>query len=212
MIQHFERLLLLIAVLLLAYALPWVNAPASGLSFGADDLAEWASLHPAVRAQQPELLTSLFLRLPLVCLAIVVGFLAPRPAFRSVRWWIALVTIGMFVLSSLPPLEFFIEARHDVNYRQQFLMAVLAAGGGLLGLSGWLYRWRIYVAGGALTLGLFSAIIGFLQGYDYLSGYKVSVQIGAGSVFFILLLLTALFDLLLVDKYKRTSNDALMTE
>lgn len=210
MIQHFERFLLLLGVLLLAYALPWVNAPASGLSFGAYDLAEWASLHPAVRAQQPELLTSLFLRFPLACLAIAVGFLAPRPVFRSVRWWIALVAIGMFVLSSLPPLEFFVEARRDVNYRQQFLMAAAAAFGGLLGLSGWLYRWRIHIAGGALLLGLLSAILGFLQGYDYLLDYEVPVQIGAGSVFFILLSLTALLDLLLA--YKRTSTDALMTE
>ena len=60
-------------LLLIAYALPWMMTPTiAGLTNGAYDLAEWTSIHPAVRAD-PLLLTPLLLRLPLVGIAWLAG-------------------------------------------------------------------------------------------------------------------------------------------
>src|SRR5688500_1464361 len=85
-----------------AYRLPWLTNPGSGLSLGAYDLGEWASLHPAVRSGNPALLTTLLLRLPLVCLGLIIsiGFLRGKLGF-------ALLLIVLTGIALLPPLEFF---------------------------------------------------------------------------------------------------------
>ena len=58
---------LFLVVSLIAYILPWVNTRATGLTLGAYDLAEWASLHPA----SIQLLPSLLIRLQLVIITII---------------------------------------------------------------------------------------------------------------------------------------------
>ncbi len=74
------RFWLLIAVMLVCYALPWVINPGVSLTLGGYDLGEWASLHEAVRGEQPPLLTSFLLRLPLALVAVLIGWGAqPHP-------------------------------------------------------------------------------------------------------------------------------------
>ncbi|MFN8529394.1 MAG: hypothetical protein U0670_12340 [Anaerolineae bacterium] len=53
---------------LIGYFSAWVVNPGVALTLHAFDLAEWASLHPVVRAE-PMLITTLLLRLPLLCFA-----------------------------------------------------------------------------------------------------------------------------------------------
>ena len=97
--------------MLLFYLFPWVVNPGVSLSLGGYDLAEWASLHPAVRDATPALFTSLLLRLPLACLALLIAFTAQR---RLLPVLIVLIA----ALGLLPPPEF-IKATNDPNYRQQ---------------------------------------------------------------------------------------------
>ncbi len=110
---------MLVGLALLSYCLPWIHNPGTSLSLNAYDLAEWATLHPSVRTSTPPLITSLLLRLPLLCLAlaIVVNSLQSNG--------IKLMLICITAVALLPPLEFFGSAFEDINYRQQFILAMI---------------------------------------------------------------------------------------
>ncbi len=73
------RFWLVIAVMLVCYALPWVINPGVSLTLGGYDLGEWTSLHDAVRGEQLPLLTSFLLRLPLALVAVLIGVAQPHP-------------------------------------------------------------------------------------------------------------------------------------
>ncbi|MBI5669841.1 MAG: hypothetical protein HZC41_17735 [Chloroflexi bacterium] len=174
--DRFFWLLLLLA--LVCYLLPWVVTPAAGLTMGAVDLAEWASLHPAVRAAPPPLLTSFLLRLPPVLLALVI---ASRPAIR--RWLCALVVL-LIAVALLPPLEFLTQYQDDLNYRQQFALALLALSGGTVGLIGRFARYRQH-ASSVLTLAAAGAALwGFGQTYVLLADFHVPLRVGVGVIGF----------------------------
>jgi hypothetical protein len=105
------------ALAMLAFYLPWIDHPAAALAPNALDLAEWTSLHPAVRAESPALLTTFFLRA--VAAACGVGLVASA-------WWgwlPGLAIAGVLV----PPLDFFRDAGGDLNFRQQFALAMVTA-------------------------------------------------------------------------------------
>ena len=74
------RFWLLIGVMIACYVLPWVINPGVSLTLGGYDLGEWTSLHEAVRGEQPPLLTSFLLRLPLALIAMLVGMQPHPPA------------------------------------------------------------------------------------------------------------------------------------
>ncbi|MBN8635251.1 MAG: hypothetical protein J0M07_07995 [Anaerolineae bacterium] len=74
------RFWLLIGVMIAVYVLPWVINPGVSLTLGGYDLGEWTSLHEAVRGEQPPLLTSFLLRLPLALIAMLVGMQPHPPA------------------------------------------------------------------------------------------------------------------------------------
>ena len=139
------RIYLVIALMLVFYAFPWVVNPAASLSPNAYDLAEWTSLHPAVRAETPMLLTSLLLRLPLACLALLI-------AFRARRNWFSVIVVLLIGLALLPPLEF-IKTLGDPNYDQQAALAAITLIGGAIGLSGILPRARRWIAAGIALVG-----------------------------------------------------------
>jgi hypothetical protein len=118
----------LAALALLACALPWVSNPGAGLSLNPVDLAEWTSLHPAIQAQSPPLLTTFLLRTPLLVIAALLGLSSGRGA----HWRIALIVV-VLALAQMPPFEF-VRDLESANYRQQVLMAALTLSAGLLAL------------------------------------------------------------------------------
>ncbi len=65
--------LVCLAFALIGYHLAWYTHPTAGFTTNAFDLAEWASLHPAVRSSSPPMLTSFLLRLPLIMLVAAAG-------------------------------------------------------------------------------------------------------------------------------------------
>lgn len=146
-----------------ACLLPWVVNPGAGLSLNAVDLAEWTSLSPAVQAQTPALWTSFLLRTPLW----VTTLLAVLAARGRALGWVTLLIVALSA-AQLPPIEFF-GALDNANYRQQFLMAVLTAGGGLLAVT---FSRRINpLIGGALV-----AVIGLVAVMAGASGAAAAMQ------------------------------------
>ncbi len=168
------RFYILLGLMLVLYLFPWLVNPAASLSPNAYDLAEWASLHPAVHAQTPILLTSLLLRLPLACLALLV-------AFSTRRGIIPALLIGLIAVALLPPLEF-IYSLDDPNYRQQATLALLALVGGAVGWSGLLPRYRHWIAAAVALIGAAASLIGLAQGYDLMRGFELPTQIGSGGI------------------------------
>lgn len=172
--------IILVAGLLVAYGLPWTISYSAGLSMNAYDLAEWSSLHPDVRAASPPFLTTLFLRLPLMCIAVLIGWLTPRLP-RGLPRTMGGLAVGLIAVALLPPFEFLTVARDDANYRQQFMLALLAFFGGGLGLTGWLKplsRWTLVV------VGLLSAAVsaaGINHVYGLLQGFDLPIWIGIGA-------------------------------
>jgi hypothetical protein len=105
---------------LLAYYLPFVWHKAAALTANGYDLAEWISIHPAVRGGNPPLLIPFLLRAALAGIAVLMGI----QALQQTRWrWLyALVALALAV-TLLPPLEYFVKAGDDPNYGQQFMIA-----------------------------------------------------------------------------------------
>jgi len=167
---------------LVAYSLPWVLTPDTGLNMGAYDLAEWASLHPAVRAASPTLLVSFSLRLPLALLALLSAFSDGQMRSR----WLRAVVVGLLSMALLPPLEFFTQYREDPNYRQQFALAVLTLLGGSFGLTSYPDRWRGLIFIALTVLGGVSSLWGLWQGYTLLRDFHLPLNLGVGGTMLVL--------------------------
>jgi len=186
-LTYFQRTGILIAVALVAYALPWVNHTGTPLTMGAYDLAEWASIHPVARISSPTMLVSLLLRLPLALLAIIIGFAAPAPPLRTVGWWAALIAILIITMSSLPPLEFFTGSveRNDPNYQQQFYLTLAALIGGCLGLTGLLPRVRPFVVLVAALAAIFVSLDALGRVDELMDWVQIETQLGVGMIVFV---------------------------
>lgn len=144
------KISLLMAVLV-GLLLPWLLAPAAAMTLNAYDLAEWASLHPAQRGSNPPLVVPMLLRVQLVILCALTGLVAHGKLQKRA----AALVIFALAVAQLPPIEF-VNDIGNLNYRQQF---GLALGGLVLGMAAlrWIdRRWQpMFVAGfglvGALT-------------------------------------------------------------
>ena len=167
------RIYVIAALMFALYLLPWVVNPAASLTPNGYELAEWTSLHPAVRGANPPLLTSLLLRLPLVCLALLIAF--------TTRRGIPPVVIVLVVTAGLLPLGL-LDAVDDPNYRQQGALALLTLIGGAVGISGVLPRYRRFIATGIALIAAAASIIGLLQGVDLMLGFELPAQVGLGGV------------------------------
>lgn len=169
------------SLFVMVYNLSWVINPGRSLSLGAYDLAEWSSLHPAVKATTPPLLTSFLLRFPLVGLAWITGFNSKGFTTKSLRLFHAIIVI-LTAISLLPPLEFFTLASNDPNYQQQFLLSVAALVGGMIGLSGLLNSVRLVIV---LTINIGIACASTLslsQSYALMREIRIPTHIGIGGV------------------------------
>lgn len=172
----------LLAGLVTAMILPWLVGPGAGLTFNGYDLAEWASLYPAARAETPPLLTPLLLRLALALAGLVAVASLANP-------WLRALAAAVTALALMPPLDFLASGSADPNYRQQFALAagVLLASAGIFVLARRLSARRMIVASlGAL--GLVVVLAGLLRARDLLALSGIQVALGPGG-----LLMAALF-------------------
>jgi hypothetical protein len=181
--------------------IPWLGAGGAGLTFGAYDLAEWASLHPLAAASSPSLLASLLLRMPLVILVWIV--VINRPTLLTVGWWLAALLVIIVTLFSLPPVEFFTEALENPNYRQQFILATAALAGGVIGLSGLLSPFRPYLTMVLGLLGIAACISGLFRAYTFMQGFEMSIALGAGFMGTCLVFMTIIIQSMIAAKYRR---------
>ena len=166
-------------LMLVLYTMPWLVNPSVSLTPGAYDLAEWTSLHPAVRSETPALLTTLLLRLPLACVGLLIAFSARGNKL------IPAIAVLLIAAALLPPLEF-IRALGDSNYQQQFALSLVTFTGGAIGLSGILTHRHHAIVVSLAMIGAAASIIGLFNGYQLMRGFDLPVQVGFGGMLLVL--------------------------
>jgi hypothetical protein len=168
-------------VALIGYYFPWINNSAAALSFNAYDLAEWVSLHPAVRGGSVPLLAPFLLRSVLGGLALLFGVRALR---LGVRWQqIAYGALAVcLAITLLPPLDFFRGAWDDPNYRQQFALTIgtLGGQGALFAIARRKPAWLRLLGMGIGVLTIASAVIGFILAQNIVSSLRIAAPFGPG--------------------------------
>ena len=169
---------LLIAFALIGYCLPWIITPATSLSLGAYDLAEWSSLDPAVRQSVPFLWTALALRIPLA----ILGILIATYICKKFQTPIAILCLLVAAIALLPPLEFFTTYRDDPNYRQQFVLVLLTLIIGLPTTMGKPKRLHLGILIALSVLGVLSSLVGLYQAQNLLQGFDLLTTLGFGGV------------------------------
>jgi len=176
-------LLATLALAMVCYQMPWFVHQTAGFTMNAFDLAEWASLHPAVRSSSPPMLTSFLLRAPQLVLVFAFVLVTNRLADPCGRWLmrgIAVLPLARF----FPPVDFFSSARGDPNYRQMALITGLGVGLAVLAIAlrqvperG--QRWVFSVA---LLGGVGSGWWGLSRARVLLDNFEIAVQTGPGIV------------------------------
>jgi hypothetical protein len=161
--------------LLVSFTLAWVSNPAAGLTFNVYDLAEWTTLHPVVQTENPVLVTSALLRVPWLCTAVILGFSAQR--FR----WAYATGVIIVAVALLPPIEF-VRFSDNINYRQQFGIAVLTLILGLIGVSGVLKRYAVWIIAVAALIGGIASAVGVSRALSLSAGFSISTTIGFGAI------------------------------
>ena len=185
--------LMLLVGALIAYHLAWYAHASAGFTTNAFDLAEWASLHPAVRSSSPPLLTSFLLRLPLIMLVGALALAANDLDDPRIRW-IARLVIALPLLRLIPPKDFFTTASSDPNYRQMALLVVL--GGGLWLVSPLLGRlpgrWQVGLLGTMVLASVLTGWAGLARTHLLLDNFEIHVTLGPGLPLYIMACLGAL--------------------
>jgi purine-cytosine permease-like protein len=177
---------------LVACYLPWIANRAAALTANAYDLAEWTSLHPAVRGASIPLVAPFLLRAVLGGLALLFGF----RALRALSGWLRLVYAALaliLALTLLPPLEFFRGAWDDSNYRQQFFLSVgTLIGLGALAAAGQRFRTAPHLLRRTeaivSALALLSGLIGEFLAQNVIRSLKIDAPLGMGVVLLVICL------------------------
>jgi hypothetical protein len=181
-----RRAWLVIASLIVAtacYELPWYVHDTAAFTTNAFDLAEWTSLHPAVRSSSPPLLASFLLRFPQVMLVFAVALAANGLHDPRSRWiWRAAALIP--ALRFFPPSDFFTGASADPNYRQMLLLFGLCAGSVMVAilLERAAVRWQSALLIAALAVGVIGGWWGLSRAGVLLDNFEIDVRIGAGVI------------------------------
>ncbi len=174
------RVLLTVCVLaFVGCVLPWSLNPGAGLTFNLLDLAEWSSLHPAVHAQQPPMLTSLLLRLPWVALALLLALFSTGRGRFAAGLAVALIAAGL-----LPPFEF-LASSGDPNYRQQALTAAVTLGAGLAAVAA-PQRVRPVLIIAVSVLALLAALAGLAEALRLMRELRLPTLPGPGALLFVI--------------------------
>ena len=129
------------------------------LTLGAYDLAEWTSLHPSQVNTTPALIVPLLLRIHLPIIALLIGLSAHTPKSRIVTSLIIIV----LAISQLPPFEFLTIATNNINYQQQFTLAIMCLIGGLSAIVFSASRFTSLFNVILVSIGFVSAILGIEQ-------------------------------------------------
>jgi hypothetical protein len=174
-----------LAAAVVCYYLPWFTHRTAGFTMNAFDLAEWTSLHPAVRSSSPPMLTCFLLRLPQLVLAAAIGLAANRLSDPRIRWMVRALAL-LLVLRWIPPIDFFRGESGDPNYRQ---MAGLTGAGLVLivaaiGLARLPERWQQAMMVGLLLLGVLAGWVGLSRAGILLDNFEIHVRVGVGIVGF----------------------------
>jgi len=172
---------LLVAVALAGYVMPWIVNTGAGLSLNGYDLAEWASLNPVTHSTTPEMLPSLMLRGQLTLVVLLLAVYAGKPV-GSKLWWLCALCSAALVIAQFPPFEFFTVARSDTNYRQQFMLAVVSLVSAGLLLTGVLNRWQTLVSVVLGLVGIVGSINGYAQSAELMRGFLLTPSLGIGVV------------------------------
>jgi hypothetical protein len=179
--------LLLLVVAIVSFYLPWIWHSTAGLTAGARDLAEWTTLHPVSRAQNPALLASLLLRVSFGALAILTAVIT----FSSkIRWYQSAggILALWIIVQLLPPVEFLTSASGDINYQQQFIVSIITfiAAGAALVLSVRLpkQQFRAATVSLAALAGVFG-LLGLSAGQQLMGSFGVALNLGGGFVLYI---------------------------
>lgn len=173
----------LVAVLIMAicYHLPWVTHETAGFTMHGFDLAEWTSLHPAVRSSSPELLTSLLLRVPLLSVVFALALIANAADDERLRWAIRLCAL-LFAIRLIPPKEFFTSSSDDPNYRQMALLTALSgaalAGSLLIARLSFGVQKAIFVI--VITSGVVAGWWGLSRSDELFDNFQIGVSNGPG--------------------------------
>jgi hypothetical protein len=179
-----RRAWLILACLVLTtacYYLPWFTHPTAGFTMNAFDLAEWASLHPAVRSSSPPMLTSFLLRVPLLALVVAFALAANKLADPRLRWLMRAIAV-LPLLRFVPPADFFTSATGDPNYRQMALLTGLGIGLVVVSipLRRMAARWQDWLSGVALLGGVSSGWWGLSRARLLLDNFEIAVKTGPG--------------------------------
>lgn len=166
-----------------AYYLPWLSNSSAALSANAYDLAEWVSIHPAVRGGDgtlPPLLAPFLLRAVLAALALLFGWGALRTRVPVLRA-IGAASGVTLMITLLPPPEFFRGGWDDPNYRQQFGLALgtlilLAIGVAFRRRDAWLRVGQVTV----VLLAIASAIGGEFLALNVIRSLGIPAPVGVG--------------------------------
>lgn len=196
---------MLLGVAIIAFYLPWLWHPSAGLSPGGYDLAEWISLHPAVRQASPPLWPSFFLRAEMSILAIMTALYATQLDTQTSRWIVRIVAI-LLALTLFPPLEFFTIARNDTNYHQQFALGITSLV--FVVATVWSYKVSRKMAGvliiGLNLLGIGFGVLGLFKGRELMTALGINYSIGLG----IILLVAALGFLAMHTAYRMIAQES----
>ena len=178
------RVWMILGCILLAlgfYHQPWYTHETAGFTMHAFDLAEFASLHPAVRSSSPPMLTSFLLRVPLLMLVVALAVLANGWHDPRMRWIVRGAAV-VLALRFVPPSDFFTGASADPNYRQMALLTGL--GFATLPLSLLVarvpVRWQRWLMAVGLVTGVVTGWMGLSRTDTLMSNFEIDVAIGYG--------------------------------
>lgn len=177
--------LLLLMCILLALSLPWLVHYTAGMTLNAYDLAEWTTLTPAQRQTNPPLQAALLIRAQIPLFMTLCALV-----FQRHRLMIGVLILG--ILAQLPPLEFFTQL-NDINYQQQYLLAI--ASGISVGVG--IYAAKYSVLKNAMIaivciLGIASTVAGTQLALVILEQFQMDVVVGLGQWITILVYLVGL--------------------
>ncbi|MBN1679053.1 MAG: hypothetical protein JW966_02095 [Anaerolineae bacterium] len=182
---HWRPWIIVIGLLLMigCYHMPWFSHTTAGFTMNGFDLAEWTSLHPAVRSSSPAMLTSFLLRVPQLAAAAALALTANQLRDPRSRWLIRAAAM-LAALRLIPPTDFFTGASDDPNYRQMALLTAIGAAAvlGSMPLSRVSSRWQV----GGLVVILFGGTAagwwGLSRAHTLLGNFQIDVSIGVGIV------------------------------